>query len=168
LSVSDVDLFAQDTESIDYSAAAEPLGRLLGLNNVRLSLLHTAAHLISRRVSSSWVALFPLNKSLASVVAPPAILAVAKWGTLQRRVARHHGLDARDVVGLDCSGPSGVRRAGCRTVVKFGKIAVSIFKSNIEATDSKRERPTRDQPASFFLADTLREILLITNVLVCC
>jgi hypothetical protein len=29
------------------------------------------------------------------------ILAVAKWGTVQRRVARHHGLDANHVVGVD-------------------------------------------------------------------
>jgi hypothetical protein len=30
------------------------------------------------------------------------ILAVAKWGTVQRRVARHHGLNAHDVVAIDC------------------------------------------------------------------
>ena len=30
------------------------------------------------------------------------ILTVAEWGTVQRRVARHHGLDALDVVGVDC------------------------------------------------------------------
>ena len=29
------------------------------------------------------------------------IFAVAKWSAVQRRVARHHGLDANDVVGVD-------------------------------------------------------------------
>src|SRR4030095_2561551 len=29
------------------------------------------------------------------------IFAVAQWSTVQRRVARHHGLDANDVVGVD-------------------------------------------------------------------
>jgi hypothetical protein len=29
------------------------------------------------------------------------IFAVAKWGTVQRRVARHHGLDSNSVVGVD-------------------------------------------------------------------
>src|SRR5947207_1573589 len=29
------------------------------------------------------------------------ILGVANWGTVQGRVARHHGLDANDVVGVD-------------------------------------------------------------------
>src|SRR5437588_637721 len=38
---------------------------------------------------------------LEPMVATVRIHAVIKWSTVQRRVARHHGLDAIDVVGVD-------------------------------------------------------------------
>ena len=70
-------------------------GSVAALVHVRSVLEHPFRHGQSRR--TRW---FPWDAAFGNPRERP-IFAVTKWSTVQRRVARHQGLDAIDVVGVD-------------------------------------------------------------------